>query len=247
MSQKTEFNSFDPETRAKLLELGKHMSRAKAGIEKRKTEIYDKYDRPFEVNSHVWLWRNNISFSVALVDAMIDVLTPLDTGSELERWRTISPIHQIISRVFMSLTIAKRRNISVSDIEVELSNNHRVEPDRKTIKKVLDDGFDVGLLTRTGDNRHMYSMTLVMKEQLYERLVAKITMPSLVKLSKMVLTYHSMTEIALETVAREESGTQDFDPYRAVPEMLNYGAYDDAINALLSLEELNQGEKFRVV
>ena len=147
-------------------------------------------------------------FSVTLVDAMIDVLTPLDTGSELEKWRTISPIHQIISRVFMSLTIARRRKISVSDIEVELSNDNRIEPDRKTIKKVLDDGFDVGLLARTGDSRHMYSMTAIMKEQLYERLVAKITMPSLVKLSKMVLTYHSMTEIALETVAREESGTQ---------------------------------------
>ena len=88
--RKTEFDSFDAETLAKLFELGQQHKPKKAEIKKRKTEIYDKYDRPFEVNPY-GQWRNNISFFNTWL-TQIDVLTLLDTGSELEKC-TISPIY----------------------------------------------------------------------------------------------------------------------------------------------------------
>ena len=56
-----------------------------------------------------------------------------------------------------------------------------------------------------------------------------------------------MTEIKMKTVAHEKVERKDFDPYKAVLEMTHDGAYDDVINALLSLEAITPEGKFRVV
>lgn len=218
--------------------LGHHMKAATDGIAKRK-KLYTDNKRPFDTNAHIFLWRNNISYQDALLQAMLAVLQPYDIGGTTQRWRSQSIAAQYITRVFFAHMIAHRRPVTISDIESRMLEDTGVEYDRKTIRDIMNNGVEVGLLVKLEtESTHRYMATNLLNEEMFERMVIKITDPRVIHFARMVLTYHTMTSIGTETTEREGDGQQSFDPYRTVQEEMCDGKYLDVVDMLIGREEL---------
>lgn len=217
--------------------LGHHMKAATDGIAKRKA-LYQKNKRPFDPNAHIFLWRNNISYQDALLQMMLALLKPYDEGETVQRWRSQSVAAQYITRVFFAHMIAHRRPVTISDIESRMLEDTGVEYDRKTIRDIMNNGVELGLLAKLEtESTHRYMATNLLNEEMFERMVIKITDPRVIHFARLVLTYHTMTKIGTETTDRESDGQQTFDPYRTVQEELNDGTYNEIMLELIAREE----------
>jgi len=219
--------------------LGHHLHSARKGIERR-LKIYRDHKRPFDTNAHIFLWRNNITYQEALLNAMLTMLRPTKVGTTTGRWREMSQASQIITRVFFNQVIRAGRSVTVSDIESRLMSDSNVEYDRNTIRDVLNYGVELGLLTKSetdGQKSHKYSATKTLYEEMFERMVVKVTDPAVVHFARLVLTYNSMTEIGEHTYRREEDGIQEFGLTKTVQEDVLDGRYDEVIEAMLDAEE----------
>ena len=219
--------------------LGNHLHAARKGIERRR-RIYRDHKRPFDTNAHIFLWRNNITYQEALLNAMLTMLRPTKVGTTTGRWREMSQASQIITRVFFNQVIRAGRSVTVSDIESRLMSDAAVEYDRNTIRDVLNYGVELGLLTKSetdGKKSHKYSATKTLYEEMFERMLVKVTDPAVVHFARLVLTYNSMTKIGENTIQLEEDGLQDFGPTETVQNDVCAGKYDAVIERLLAEED----------
>jgi len=219
--------------------LGHHLNAVRKGTERRR-KIYNDHKRPFDTNAHIFLWRNNITYQEAMLNAVLTMLRPTKVGTTTGRWREMSQASQIITRVFFNHVVRVARSVTVSDIESRLMGDAAVEYDRNTIRDVLNYGVELGLLKKMetdGEKSHRYSATKKLYEEMFERMLVKVTDPAVVHFARLVLTYNNMTEIGKTTNQLEEDGLQEFGPMR---ETIQYdvcaGKYDDIIERLMAEE-----------
>ena len=130
--------------------------------------------------------------------------------------------------------------MTVSDIESRLMGDAAVEYDRNTIRDVLNYGVELGLLTKSetdGEKSHKYSATKTLYEEMFERMLIKVTDPNVVHFARLVMTYHNMTKIGENTIQLEEDGLQEFGPTETVQNDVCAGKYDAVIERLLAEED----------
>ena len=105
-----------------LRSMGAHMVGGIRGMSRRKF-LYEKYSDvdQFSVNTHVWFWRNNVTFQSLLLNAVLAMTrpTPPDVGPTVQQWRSTSPTANWVTRCFMESVIEHRKAVTISEVEVE--------------------------------------------------------------------------------------------------------------------------------
>ncbi|MDG1415965.1 MAG: hypothetical protein P8R39_11475 [Alphaproteobacteria bacterium] len=231
----------------KARDLPEHMRIAKEGIKRRKA-LYEKHKRPFDLNSHNWFYRNQVTIQLALLDASLAILAPIPDGVSpaVSSWRDKTLTSKLITRVYFKIMVQKHGPCTVSEIEVACPDMTGFEYDRKTIKACLDDGVELALLTRsvTGVTTS-YAPTLLLKEEMFQRALIKVTDPRITRFAKVVATFAQMIELGKFTMSMEAEGEQTFETSvaghpihadRMLQERLMDGEFDELLEAFEDIE-----------
>lgn len=222
-----------------LRTMGAQMMKGANGIARRR-EIYEAEKQTFHTNTHVWFWRNNVTFQRLLLQASLAILrpTPDHIGPTVQKWRAQSAVAQMVTRCFMETVIDTRKAVTISEVEVMTERLAGVGVSRDTVAKVLDDGVALGLLEQIGNSsQYKYVGTDLYWNECFDRATYKFMQPEVRRFADAASALHMMHDVATMTHEGEMSGKQFFDPNQSVQENLANGTYVEAAKMLSELEE----------
>ena len=188
--------------------------RTKDGM-RRRSRVYRNNDLELEPMSHTNLWRHATRLIHLMAKMSLSITSPLELGPTVNEWRYRSEKSLITTRYIIDEFAVRRKPLGQTEI-VQIMAGRAAE---STVKNVLRDGFDLGLLKRVTGG---YIPTALMIDECFERALHRILQAPVVEFCRFVVNFHDSRENNLRLLELEERQALATDKEFTMQEKLFY-------------------------
>tara|TARA_R100001163_G_C5033442_1_gene173122 strand:- start:351 stop:1016 length:666 start_codon:yes stop_codon:yes gene_type:complete len=181
--------------------------------------------RRFTVHPTAYFWRNRYHATQLLLQAS-DALH-MDPGADdfpigptIKEWRKGTEQKKRIVRKTLEVAMLTRGVVTAAVVEVALSGTAV----RTSILKVLNEGVDVGVLTKIEVGGNMtYKITKKASEEMAERAYVKLLHPAFLEAARFAIALEQIEQSAIKTGISERRGSLLPNDHQSMIERLYWG------------------------
>ncbi len=197
------------------------MLRAKTAVKAidRNKRVYAAEHKKYDHSAARMIWRHKLHIQELITKGMLCLNDNTDTGPTINKWRSNSLKHHLVTRHILLQCLEVRGRVTVAGVTQSL----RKEVEISTVKKCMRDGVELKLLHRNSDG---YLPTDLLINEIQDRVTQKILNKDVIAFCRFVTMFTDARKFAFEALKNDRG-------------------YDGAIQKTL-LEELMEGMFFDV-